>query len=171
MNRVRVAVVGLGQNPYAARHAIDLRRLIRNALVERRRRGYRLENRAGLIGAADILVSDIVIENIELCVRSVLFLTLLFFLLRRGLSRLLVLRGAKLLKALILLLYLGLVRLARVVRVIVAHSRHAEYRAGVDIHNYAVCVGALIIDIRLSQRVLKIALNIGVDRQMELLTV
>ena len=142
MNRVRVAVVGLGQNPYAARHAIDLRRLIRNALVERRRRGYRLEN-----------------------------LTLLFLLLRRGLSRLLVLRGAKLLKALILLLYLGLVRLARVVRVIVAHSRHAEYRAGVDIHNYAVCVGALIVDIRLSQRVLKIALNIGVDRQLELLTV
>ena len=140
-------------------------------MVESRRGGYGLENGAGLICAADILVSDIVIEHVEFRVVSVLFLTLFDFFLSRSLARFFIFCGAQLLKAFIFLLDLRIVRLARIVRVIIAHGRHAKYSAGVDIHNYTVCIGALVVDICLLERFFKIALDIAVDSQLELLPV
>ena len=140
-------------------------------MVESRRGSDSLENGAGLICTADILVSDIVIKHIELRVVSVLFLTLFDFFLGRGLARFFIFCGAQLLEAFIFLLDLRIVRFARIVRVIVAHGRHAEYRTGIDIHNYTVCIGALVVDIRLLERLFKIALDIAVDSQLELLSV
>ena len=164
---MRVAVVGLGQYLYAARHAVNLCGLIRHALVERRGGSYGLKNGAGLICAADVLISHAVIENIELCIRPVLLLTLFYLLVSRSFTLFLIFCRAQLLKALVFLLNLSLVEIARRIGIIVALGRHGEHRSGVDVHDYSVGVGAFVVDIRLLERLFKVPLDIVVNRQIK----